>query len=359
MRVGLLHPGEMGAAVATALRVVGHTVLWASADRSEATVRRAKSAGLEDCVSTRELAQQCDVIFCLCPPAVAVEVARQVSRFAGIYVDANAISPATSRSIERSVPRYVDGAIIGPPPTERGSTRIYLSGREADTVGALFAATIIEPLVVSDAPGSASALKMAYSAWTKGTAALVLTIRSLALAEGIEQPLLHEWTKSLPDLRERSRIRGTFRSALRVALGCGDERDRRHFRGRRSARRFPPRRGRDLSTFPTSANGERRPRKRSLGYPTAAATRQRFGLSFGRDRAMRDLGQSGIRSPSTRPATSTGVAETRTKAIRHGARPRFTKPWIVPRWMSRSPARRWTVSPSSSSMSISPSITTA
>ena len=204
MRVGLLHPGEMGAKVATALRMVGHTVLWASADRSEATVRRAKSAGLEDCVSTRELAQQCDVIFCLCPPAVAVEVARQVSRFAGIYVDANAISPATSRSIERCVPRYVDGAIIGPPPTERGSTRIYLSGREADTVGALFAATIIEPLVVSDAPGSASALKMAYSAWTKGTAALVLTIRSLARAEGIEQPLLHEWTKSLPDLRERS-----------------------------------------------------------------------------------------------------------------------------------------------------------
>ena len=35
MRIGLLHPGEMGSAIGAALRGNGHEVLWASQGRSE------------------------------------------------------------------------------------------------------------------------------------------------------------------------------------------------------------------------------------------------------------------------------------------------------------------------------------
>lgn len=204
MKVGLLHPGEMGSAVGRALREVGHTVLWASAGRTAATAERARSAGFEDCGESRELAGRSEVILSICPPGAAVGVARRVPAFDGIYVDANAISPATSCSIEELFKRYVDGAIIGPPPTNRGTTRFYVSGVEADAIAELFAATIIEPVAVSKSPGSASAVKVTYSAWTKGTAALALAIRALARAEGVEQPLLDEWERSLPELRERS-----------------------------------------------------------------------------------------------------------------------------------------------------------
>ena len=223
MKVGLLHPGEMGTAVASALGAVGHTVLWASEGRSTATVERARSADLKDCGTIRELAGRCEVILSICPPAAAVEVARRVRSFAGIYVDANAISPATSRAIQGQVDRYVDGSIIGPPPTKRDTTRLYLSGTEADTIAELFTTTIVEPIVVSKSAGSASAVKVVVSAWTKGTAALALAIRSLARAEGVEQSLLREWANSLPDLP--GFCESAARSAQRYGWRWKDEMD--------------------------------------------------------------------------------------------------------------------------------------
>ena len=45
---------------------------------------------------------------------------------------------------------------------------------------------------------------MAYAAWTKGSAALLLTVRALARAEGVEETLLAEWGISQPGLEARS-----------------------------------------------------------------------------------------------------------------------------------------------------------
>ena len=53
---------------------------------------------------------------------------------------------------------------------------------------------------VSARPGDASAVKMAYAAWTKGTAALLLAARAVARAEGVEEALVREWALSLPEL---------------------------------------------------------------------------------------------------------------------------------------------------------------
>jgi 3-hydroxyisobutyrate dehydrogenase-like beta-hydroxyacid dehydrogenase len=201
MAVGLLHPGEMGAVVGENLLAAGHHVVWASAGRSSETRERAELAGLEDVGTVEEVARRSEVILSVCPPHAALEVARSVAGFDGIYVDANAVSPATVREIGG---RFVDGGIIGPPPLEPGTTRLYLAGADADTVAALFEHTALEPRVISDEPGAASALKMAYAAWTKGTAAMLLAIRALARAENVEEQLLEEWRLSLPDLVERS-----------------------------------------------------------------------------------------------------------------------------------------------------------
>src|SRR3954464_10895846 len=110
----------MGAAVGAALRNAGHAVLWASDGRSAATVARAREAGLEDVGTVAELGRRSDVIMCLCPPHAAVEVARAFASFAGVYVDANAVSPATARTLAGVVDRYVDGGVIGPPPAAAG-----------------------------------------------------------------------------------------------------------------------------------------------------------------------------------------------------------------------------------------------
>jgi 3-hydroxyisobutyrate dehydrogenase-like beta-hydroxyacid dehydrogenase len=211
--VGILHPGEMGAAVAGALTGRGETVLWASAGRSAATAERAAAVGLEDAGDIAEICRRSEVLLSICPPHAAVDVAEAAGGFGGIYVDANAVAPDTARTIAKLQLRFVDGGIVGPPPSRPGTTRLYLSGGEAAEVAALFAGTKVDARVVSDQIGAASALKAAYAGWTKGSAALLLTVRELARAEGVEDALLEEWRLSIPELEER--LAGAERSARR------------------------------------------------------------------------------------------------------------------------------------------------
>lgn len=211
--VGLLHPGEMGAAVGAVLRERGETVLWAPAGRSAATAERARRSGLEDAGDVEELCRRSEILLSICPPHAALEIAGAAAGFTGIYVDANAVSPETARAVAGLQTRFVDGGIVGPPPERPGTTRLYLAGDEAGEVAELFAGTNLDARVVSDEPGAASALKAAYAGWTKGSAALLLTVRELARAEGVEDELLEEWRLSQPQLEERSA--GASRSASR------------------------------------------------------------------------------------------------------------------------------------------------
>jgi 3-hydroxyisobutyrate dehydrogenase-like beta-hydroxyacid dehydrogenase len=213
--IGLLHPGEMGAAVGQCLTKSGHAVLWASEGRSTATADRARTAGLTDADTIAAVAGQAEIILSVCPPHAATDTAWAVHGFRGLYVDANAISPGTAREVAQMITdsggRYVDGGIIGLPPTAPGSTRLYLSGPDAETVQALFEGTDLDARIAGPALTSASAVKMAYGAWTKGTAALILAIRELARDEGVEETLLAEWMLSQPKLEQRSQ--GSARAA--------------------------------------------------------------------------------------------------------------------------------------------------
>ncbi len=205
--IGLLHPGEMGAAVGRCLAGRGHQVLWASAGRGRQTAARALASGLDDVGAAAAVAARADIIFSVCPPHAAVDVARSVPGFGGIYVDANAISPQTASQVAEIVraggARYVDGGIVGPPPAVADSTRLYLSGPAAASVRGLFDGTGLEARIAGDGPWSASALKMAYAAWTKGSAALLLAARELAEAEGVSDVLTAEWQLSQPGLGQR------------------------------------------------------------------------------------------------------------------------------------------------------------
>jgi 3-hydroxyisobutyrate dehydrogenase-like beta-hydroxyacid dehydrogenase len=208
--IGLLHPGEMGAAVGACLTGRGYMVLWVPEGRSPATAARAEAAGLTAAGSLADLVQRTAFVVAVCPPHAALDVARQVAGFGGVYVDANAISPATAREVagivEAGGAAFVDGGIIGPPPAAPGHTRLYLSGGRAPEIGRLFEGTAVQACLVDRDPtvGAASAVKMAYASWTKGSAALVLAARALARAEGVEDTLLAEWALSQPGLQDRS-----------------------------------------------------------------------------------------------------------------------------------------------------------
>jgi 3-hydroxyisobutyrate dehydrogenase-like beta-hydroxyacid dehydrogenase len=205
--IGLLNPGEMGAAVGRCLVGAGHQVLWASDGRGPDTAARAAAAALMDVRTPRQMAAEASVIISVCPPHAALDVAWSVHGFTGLYLDANAIAPDTAREVAKLITdsggRYVDGGIIGSPPRQPGTTRLYLSGAYASEIHALFAGTALEPRIVAGADTAASAVKMAYASWTKGSSALLLTARALAQAEGVEDTLLAEWSMSQPRLADQ------------------------------------------------------------------------------------------------------------------------------------------------------------
>src|SRR3954452_16924143 len=215
-KVGVLHPGEMGAGVGARLCERGHdgaragegrSVAWRGGVGAAATRARPDAPGLRDAGALDALLARCDVVVSVCPPHAALDVARAVAGYGGVFVDGNAVAPATAAAIGRLVEdggaRFVDGGIVGPPPQRAGTTRLYLSGAAAPEVAALFDGTPVEAPVLGPDPGSASALKMAYAAWTKGTAAMLLAIRAVARDGGVDDALLAEWERSQPDVPGR------------------------------------------------------------------------------------------------------------------------------------------------------------
>ncbi|MGH7823821.1 MAG: DUF1932 domain-containing protein [Candidatus Binatia bacterium] len=207
--VGLLHPGNMGVTIGAAAATSGARVIWVSDQRGAATRRRAEQAGLIDARDLADAVGQSEVVLSVCPPYAAVEVARMVAatNYKGIYVDANAVSRATAEEIGRIVTAagasFVDGGIIGSPVKQVGTTRLYLSGERAAEIAALFSGSMLDARPIGCQPGAASALKVAYAAWTKCTDALVLAIRAFADHEGVDQALLEEWRVSQPALEKK------------------------------------------------------------------------------------------------------------------------------------------------------------
>lgn len=192
----------MGAAIGAALVGNGHEVVWVSEGRSDETRARAEASNLTDVGTLAALATRSEVVVSICPPEHAATVASDVraAGFAGVLVDANAISPETAKRIAPTV----DGGVIGGPPRVAGTTRLYLSGPGAADVAALFAGSVLDARVLDGQIGTASALKMTYAAYTKGLAALLIALRATAGANGVDQYLLDEWAISQPDLAATS-----------------------------------------------------------------------------------------------------------------------------------------------------------
>lgn len=207
----LLHPGEMGASIGENLVRANHRVLWLPRGRSKQTLARASAAELESVSSLALGLEQADLVLSVCPPEFAVELGLHISDagFDGLFCDANAIAPSTADALLKIFRNdFVDGGIVGPPPNRAGATRLFLSGDRAVEVEAIFEGTFLDVHVLKTNPLAASAMKMCYAAYTKGTSALLLNIRALAESHGVTDALEREWNQSQPGLWTRSESAG-------------------------------------------------------------------------------------------------------------------------------------------------------
>lgn len=206
--VAVIAPGMMGSAVAQRLVQNGLKVYTTLAGRSDATIARAKAAGMTDASET-EIARA-NIILSIVPPGEALGLAERLApvlRAADrkpVYVDCNALHPGTvlriARVIEETGATFVDGGIIGGPPTPTSKgTRIYLSGAAAPRVAELEQYGLEMP--VQPGPiGAASAMKMSYAGITKGFTALGAAMMLAAARAGTAEDLKQELLASQPAL---------------------------------------------------------------------------------------------------------------------------------------------------------------
>ncbi len=206
--VAVIAPGMMGSGVGARLAQNGIEVRTALGGRSDASVKRARAAGMAG--ATDEQIAACDFILSIVPPGEAQGLADRLApalRAAAkkpIYVDCNAVSPPTvlriARTIEETGATFVDGGIIGGPPTPGSKgTKLYVSGPAASRVADLEKYGLDVKLQAGPI-GAASAMKMSYAGITKGFTALGAAMMLAAARAGTTDALRAELSASQPAL---------------------------------------------------------------------------------------------------------------------------------------------------------------
>lgn len=206
--VALIAPGNMGAAVAKRLTEHKVGVVTSLSGRSAASGKRAHDAGMQG-VDDRELAKA-DFLLSIVPPGEALALAKRLagvlteSNTKPIYVECNAVSPATMNRIAEVVKatgcEFVGAAIIGPPPkTGSANTKFYAAGPAAANFSVFNDYGLIVRML--DGPTTAaSALKMSYAGITKGFTALGASMMLAATRGGSAEALRGELAESQPAL---------------------------------------------------------------------------------------------------------------------------------------------------------------
>jgi 3-hydroxyisobutyrate dehydrogenase-like beta-hydroxyacid dehydrogenase len=214
--IAIVGAGEMGAAVGRRLRESGARTITTLKGRGAASVERVRDAKLEVIDDDDRFVAESAIILSIVPPGEAMVVAE---RFHGplmraavkpIFVDCNAISPATVRRIADSLAPtgcgFIDAGIIGGPPRPGGKgsePRFYASGEHAHELTSLRDFGLgfgLNLAVVDGGIGAASALKMSYAGLTKGLIAVGAAMFGAASRAGLAAELREELARSQPQL---------------------------------------------------------------------------------------------------------------------------------------------------------------
>lgn len=209
--IAVIAPGAMGSAVARRLAENGVRVLTSLAGRSAGTRARAEAAGMAHAEDDAIVAA--DLILSIVPPADAAALATRLAPSLAaaakkpVYVDCNAVSPATVRGIATTIAStgapFLDGAILGLPP-EPGAKgpRIYVAGDDLAPPMALRERGL-DMRACEGGVGAASGLKMAYAGISKGLRALAAIVVLGGERAGAGAALLAELSESEPELLAR------------------------------------------------------------------------------------------------------------------------------------------------------------
>ena len=174
--IAVLSPGEMGDAFGRALKAAGFDIITCLAGRSALTRQRAADTGFRDTGDLETVLGDADLVLSIVPPEFALDAARaaalvlQSAAAAPLYVDCNAVAPATAIEMSRAFAaidaKYIDGGIVGNPPGKGKPTRLYVNGAGCELVTGI-GGTDIDVRPMGPEIGRASGIKMCYAGVTK------------------------------------------------------------------------------------------------------------------------------------------------------------------------------------------------
>jgi len=216
--IAVISMGDMGHAVGRSLIESGHDVITCLAGRSTKTMEMAERAGVRDITSLDNLVDEAEILLSILPPSSALQLAQYTVK-AGkqndrqlIYVDCNAISPATAKEIaaiiESAGAKFIDSGIIGLAPG-KDTPRFYVSGEDTSAMQGLDGCGF-KVIHCGDTPGQASATKMCYAALTKGTFTLHTALLMAANSLGVYETLIEEFRFSQASALEAMENRVPF-----------------------------------------------------------------------------------------------------------------------------------------------------
>lgn len=198
-RIGILYPGELGAALGRAVVERGGTATTCLLGRSPATCGRAAVAGFLTLQSLDEVIRGSELIVSVVPPACAMETAYSIAAAADrtkirtsrdtpmVVVDGNSISPQRKRKIAEILEcagiACVDGSVFGPAGRLRSDALFALSGPDAERVASLLDGAV-QTEVLGCVIGQAASAKMAIAFVTKALIALFLEMICASAASG-------------------------------------------------------------------------------------------------------------------------------------------------------------------------------
>lgn len=199
--VGIMSPGDMGHSVGQVLKEHGFNISTCLDGRSERTQRLALTAGFNITPTLEDLIMEVDLVLSILVPSestnFAMKMADSIKRVGKdiFFADCNAISPSTVTTLAEVINdaggRFIDGGIIGGPPTKGDQTRFYVSGEYAPIMKDLDGKGI-KIKMVGNKIGQASGTKMCYAALTKGTSTLHVALLTVAQKLGLIDCLREE-----------------------------------------------------------------------------------------------------------------------------------------------------------------------
>ncbi|KAL9611465.1 MAG: hypothetical protein Q9167_003902 [Letrouitia subvulpina] len=201
--IGIISIGEMGLGIAKLLQAHEYRVVTTVSNRSPTTQSRAASASIETFPSIDDLVLQTDYLLSIVPPHSALSTASSIASSSAVasrshplhYVDLNAISPCSARNVsslfaQTANIRFVDGGIIGPPPSLSPPSQAGKWSKPSIPTSGPYPlpdhlSETLNSFRLSDTVGAASGLKMCFASLTKGLAAIAVQSFSTAAQLGV------------------------------------------------------------------------------------------------------------------------------------------------------------------------------